>query len=385
MSSEPLSLSQETCESLPESQILTESELEPELEEPHTPRRKACDTDRDLRLQIKTALFFKVPWKEIREKLHVSNHQIAYANRHRLTPQKKKSGRAPLLNTPRRRRLHEWLLASPSRRHIPWKAIPLCAPEFGDVGELAIQTAMQSLGYKRRLAVKKGFSEDPVVTNQRLTFAREGITWDRQRVASLLFSDEVWAKGGAHTVEWITMKEDGSDRYTPACVQHKYSKQKAWMFWGSIKGGKKGPFCFWEKEWGNMTSSGYCEYILPLVESYIKSQPGQVYFQQDGAACHRAYKTKEWLLDHQIYWIVWPPYSPDLNLIEHVWKWMKDWIQRNYWQARYDAAKLSLAELRQIILAAWEAVPDSFIESLLDSWWDRCQAVIDANGGPTKY
>ena len=188
---------------------------------------------------------------------------------------------------------------------------------------------MQSLGYKRRLAVKKGFSNDLVVINQRLLFAQEGKTWDRQQVASLLFSDKVWAKGGAHTVEWMTMKEDGSDRYNPTCLQHKYSKQKAWMFWGSIKGGKKGLFCFWEKEWGNITLSGYCEYILPLVDSYIKieSEHGrQVYFQQDRVACHRAYKTREWLLDHHINWIAWPPYSPDLNLIEHVWKWIKDWI-----------------------------------------------------------
>jgi hypothetical protein len=41
--------------------------------------------------------------------------------------------------------------------------------------------------------------------------------------------------------------------------------------------------------------------------------------------------------------------------------------------------------LRRIILAVWEAVLDSFIESLFDLWWDRCQAVIDANGGPTRY
>ena len=375
--------SQETCETLPESQILTESEAEPE--EPCTPRRNAhCDTDRDLRLQIKTALFFKVPWKEIKEKLGVSYHQIAYANRHRLTPQKKKSGRHALLNTPRRQELQQWLLASPSRRHIPWKAIPSVAPQFSNVGEVAITTAMKQLGYKRRIAVKKGFSDDPVVMRQRVAFAEQAKTWDRRRLALLLFSDEVWAKGGAHTIEWITMREDGSERYKPECVQHKYSKQKAWMFWGSIIGGKKGPFCFWEKEWGNMTSLGYREHILPLVESYIESYPG-VFFQQDGAACHRAIETREWLLDHHICWIAWPPYSPDLNLIEHVWKWMKDWIQRNYWQARYNAAKLSLSELRRIILAAWEAVPDSFIESLLDSWWDRCQAVIDANGGPTKY
>jgi hypothetical protein len=47
--------------------------------------------------------------------------------------------------------------------------------------------------------------------NVHLLFAEEGITWDRQCVACILFSDKVWAKGGAHIVKWITMQEDGSD------------------------------------------------------------------------------------------------------------------------------------------------------------------------------
>ena len=46
---------------------------------------------------------------------------------------------------------------------------------------------------------------------------------------------------------------------------------------------------------------------------------------------------------------------------------MKDWIQTHYSQARYDPSKVSLDQLRQIIWAAWEAVPDSYIESLIDS------------------
>jgi hypothetical protein len=47
-----LSSLQKTCDTLPESQILTESEPELEPQIPHTPYQKACDTDRDLRLQI---------------------------------------------------------------------------------------------------------------------------------------------------------------------------------------------------------------------------------------------------------------------------------------------------------------------------------------------
>ena len=64
---------------------------------------------------------------------------------------------------------------------------------------------------------------------------------------------------------------------------------------------------------------------------------------------------------------------------------MKDWIQEHYWEARYNVSRISLDQLRQIIWEAWEAVPESYIESLMESWWDRCKAVIGAKGGPTRY
>jgi len=99
----------------------------------------------------------------------------------------------------------------------------------------------------------------------------------------------------------------------------------------------------------------------------VQSRQGLIYFER------------------HIHWIPWPPYSPDLNLIEHVWNWMKNWIQEHYWRARYNPSKLTLTQLKQIILDAWNAVPDSYIETLYNSWRARCQAVIDANRGPTRY
>ena len=79
---------------------------------------------------------------------------------------------------------------------------------------------------------------------ERLTFAQEGITWRRDRVQRICFTDEVWAMGGAHTDSYVTVLEDGSDRYLPENLTHKYSKAPAWMFHGAIVDGKKGPGIF---------------------------------------------------------------------------------------------------------------------------------------------
>jgi hypothetical protein len=44
---------------------------------------------------------------------------------------------------------------------------------------------------------------------ERLTFAQGGITWRRERLQRIYFTDEVWAIGGAHTNPYVTVLEDG--------------------------------------------------------------------------------------------------------------------------------------------------------------------------------
>ena len=149
-----------------------------------------------------------------------------------------------------------WLLGSPSHRHISFHHLPEAAPELGlqGVGYEAIRTAFTIEGYGWRVAKQKSFSDDPEVMAYRVRFAEEGLTWTPERLKEQVFSDEVWAYGGAFTQSVVTVLIDGDkedinrDRYTPGCVQHKYSKRPAWMFYGTICNGKKGPVVFWEKE-----------------------------------------------------------------------------------------------------------------------------------------
>jgi len=156
------------------------------------------------------------------------------------------------------------------------------------------------------------------------------------------------------------------------------------MFHGTIVNGQKGLACFWEKEWGNINSVLYDEHILSRVEVFSRQHPTFIW-TQDNAPSHRSRLTEQNLTRRHIPHIMSPPYSPDLDLIEHVWNWMENWIQEHYFQALYEADKVPYERLREIITEAWNAVPNSFIQTLYDSWWRRCQAVINAKGGPTKY
>ena len=159
---------------------------------------------------------------------------------------------------------------------------------------------MKSLGYSRRVAKRKGFSTDPIVMQKRLEFARQAINWSRERLYSQILSDEVWAMGGAHTRSFVTIKEDNSDRFQPENLQHKYSKLPAWMFWGTIVRGTKGPCVFIEKEWGSVNSEVYNTHVLSRVQEYCTQNLGCI-FMQDNAPAHRSIETRINLLEHDIH------------------------------------------------------------------------------------
>lgn len=121
------------------------------------------------------------------------------------------------------------------------------------------------------------------------------------------------------------------------------------------------------------------------MQAYIETHDPEIVYFQDGAPCHRSRYTLANLEARNIHTVRFPPYSPDLNIIEHVWNWMKAWIQQYYYTAHYDAQKINREHLRGVIWEAWNAVPNEYIQTLYDSWWNRCQAVIDAQGGPTRF
>jgi hypothetical protein len=63
----------------------------------------------------------------------------------------------------------------------------------------AVRTAFKLVGYNRRVAKRKGFSDDPKVIIEHLDFAIEAINWSKERLYRHIFSDEVLAYRGAHT------------------------------------------------------------------------------------------------------------------------------------------------------------------------------------------
>ena len=59
---------------------------------------------------------------------------------------------------------------------------------------------------------------------------------------------------------------------------------------------------------------------------------------------------------------------------------MKDWIEREYREKMW-----THPQLREAVRAAWDAITVDQLNELIDSMKQRCQDVIDARGGHTKW
>jgi DDE superfamily endonuclease len=101
---------------------------------------------------------------------------------------------------------------------------------------------------------------------------------------------------------------------------------------------------------------------------------------QDSTPAHMAAQTMEDLHERGVHYVKWPSFSPDLNPIEKVWNWMKDWIQDHF-----DDTLISWDELREAVKAAWEALLVTYLAEELSKMPARCQAVIDVDEMHTRY
>jgi len=107
---------------------------------------------------------------------------------------------------------------------------------------------------------------------------------------------------------------------------------------------------------------------------------------QDNAPIHTAQKVKDWFKEQRIHLTDWPPYSPDLNPIEHVWWHLKLQVQKLHPELLDQGnSEQALKNLSEACKEAWNALPDSLFESLIESMPRRVQACIEANGWHTKY
>ncbi len=124
----------------------------------------------------------------------------------------------------------------------------------------------------------------------------------------------------------------------------------------------------------------YCCWPCPSLYDYSVPSSDD-YFQQDNAPCHKAQIISDWFLEHdnEFTLLKWPPQSPDLNPIEHLW----DVVGREI--HIMDVQTTNLQQLRDAIMTIWSKTSEECFHHLVESMTRRIKAVLKEKGGPTRY
>ena len=83
----------------------------------------------------------------------------------------------------------------------------------------------------------------------------------------------------------------------------------------------------------------------------------------------------------------WPPYSPDLNPIEHAQAKLKELVNKEFLEISKGLGKgeYDMEQLRSALQACQDIIPKEFFNKLYESMPYRVRACYKAKGQHTKY
>ncbi|UYV80621.1 MBOAT7 [Cordylochernes scorpioides] len=192
----------------------------------------------------------------------------------------------------------------------------------------------------------------PPNRRQRLEWCRARSTWMTEW-HRIVFSDESRFCLSSDSRRVRVWRRRGERSNPAAIVERPTVRQRGIMVWGAIAYDSRSPLL---RIQGTMTAHRYVDDVLrPVTLPYLQGVPNALY-QQDNARPHTARISQQALQDVQM--LPWPPYSPDLSPIEHVW----DIIGRRLHALPQPRSE---DELWQMVEREWRAIPQDAIHDVM--------------------
>jgi hypothetical protein len=253
------------------------------------------------------------------------------------------------------------------------------ASEYGEtVGAETVRNILRRQGMKAAVKVKKPLLS-PQNIRKRKAFAAKYLHWTEDDWRRVVFSDETKVnRTGSDGRCWIWKKKKDTIQDREVRGTLKYGGGHI-MMWGCMTHRGVGYSCRID---GNMNAQVYTSILdgeLLRTLDHFGMDKGQVVFQQDNAPTHTSRLAKNWFQRNDLEVLDWPPQSPDLNPIEHLWGHLKRRL------CRHETIPKGVHELWVRIQDEWNAIPPEVCEELIRSMPSRVAAVHKVKGRYTKY
>ena len=243
-------------------------------------------------------------------------------------------------------------------------------------------------------AIKRPFLQKEHA-KKRLDWALKHQHDTREDWSKIVWSDEsIIQKDSARQQVWVFRHQTKEEKYAPKNVRGKSKEGDIYqMVWGCFVGNKLGPIVSID---GSITGDKYVslleENLLPYLDALAADGITGITFQQDNArphVCKKAQAFFKTVMAEHGFTVMddWPPYSPDMNLLENLWAHLKLELYRRY----PDTATLKGSpdyirrKISERVHEVWWSIGEEVLNHLIDSMPHRVTALIKARGWYTPY
>lgn len=219
--------------------------------------------------------------------------------------------------------------------------------------------------------------------------------WNKETWGMVVWSDECSVeRGRGKRDEWCFRTPD--QKWHPEMVQtYGTNKNMKTMVWASFWDNGRSKLYIMDRDFESKkhgcSANSYIEVLDaeldPIFESFGDEKEAYM-FMQDNASIHTARKVKAWFAERGITYITdWPPYSPDLNPIEHIWWHLECRLCEMFPEVAADKSEseYSRQRLESCLQSAFDTLDKSLFDKLYESMPRRIEACIAAKGWHTKY
>ena len=128
---------------------------------------------------------------------------------------------------------------------------------------------------------------------------------------------------------------------------------------------------------GNLNALRYSnEMLTPVCIPHLQNNR-RMRLMHDGAPSHTARATRALLQANRKNALPWSSLSPDSNPIETIWDVIGQWVRSR--------VTLNIRDLERFVFEEWNGVAQLTFRNYIASMRCRCQAVVNANGGHTRF